>query len=330
MTDLLCLRALIMDQYGLADPHISRLADDHPVFLMITGAERWVIRVGHDLDRYAAVLDALTRAGFPAPPVLLTRDGRPVVEFQKAAETLHVMIIGYVDGEPTPFRPEPLGRLGGTLGRLHREGTAAIVAAADPRPGLPVIDRAGMLPAGELRFGLSRLAAASGRGTAAERNEADRLAEACRAALDFGPGLTSVFLHGDAHPWNSLLAADGSVILIDWDSAGPGPAVIDLGFLAVSCATGGLAGPPAPPDPARLAAVAAGYRNEFTLTRTDLDALPFAVSFRVLVNATVGFGNFLIAGRHPLTEPSIRWSLDRLRAAPRIAADLRQLLETGT
>lgn len=160
----------------------------------------------------------------------------------------------------------------------------------------------------------------------AERAEVARLAAACRAGLGFGPGLTEVFLHGDAHPWNSLLRPDGSVALIDWDSAGPGPAVIDLGFLAVSCATGGLTGPLAPPDPARLAAVAAGYRREFTLTAADLDALPFAVAFRVLVAAAAGFGQLLLAGRSPLAEPSIRWSLDRLAAAPRIADELRRLL----
>ncbi|MFC7619526.1 phosphotransferase enzyme family protein [Microlunatus sp. GCM10028923] len=320
------LRALVAERYDVADPQVERLVDDHPVYLLITGEERWVIRVGAGLDRYAAVLSALDRAGFPVPPVLTDRNGRTVTEFRSDTETVQILIIGYVEGRPTPFHPEPLGRLGGALGQLHRDGSAAIQAAAGPPAGLPVVDRAGMLPAGELRFGLSRLAAAGGRGTAAERVVADRLIAACRAGLDFGHGLTSVFLHGDAHPWNSLLAADGSVIMIDWDSSGPGPAVIDLGFLAVSCATGGLTGPLAAPDPARLSAMAAGYRREFTLSDADLDALPFAVAFRVLVAAAVGFGTLLAAGRSPLNEPSIRWSLDRLSAAPRIADDLRRLL----
>jgi Ser/Thr protein kinase RdoA (MazF antagonist) len=135
-----------------------------------------------------------------------------------------------------------------------------------------------------------------------------------------------VLLHGDAHPSNSLLTSSGEVALIDWDSSGPGPAVIDLGFLAVSCDTGLINRAPVPADPARLAAMLAGYRAEFTLTAADLAALEAAVAFRVLVGAAVGIGAVIGRGREPLDDPGVRWSLDRFGAVPELADRIRSHL----
>jgi hypothetical protein len=75
-----------------------------------------------------------------------------------------------------------------------------------------------------------------------------------------------------------------------------------------------------------LAAVAAGYRDEVRLTEADLDALPEAMAFRVLVSAAVGFGSLVAAGRRPLNDPGLRWTLERLDQVPQLAARLRDLL----
>lgn len=194
-----------------------------------------------------------------------------------------------------------------------------------------MIERAGMLPSNELRFALSCLLPVVDLLAERDRPAWQRLVDDCETVRGLGTGahdgLTQVFLHGDAHPWNSVLTSTGAVALVDWDSSGPGPAVIDLGFLAVSCATGGLIGPLARPDPTRLDAVLAGYTGEMTLTPADLDAFEFALSFRVLVCAAVGFATMVRDGRRPLEEESIIWSLDRLKAIPAIARQARACLE---
>ncbi len=322
------LRRLIVDRYDLPDPIIDRFSDDHPVFRMTAGDRRCVIRIGHGLERYAAVLSVLERARIPGPRAIPDRSGRLISTLDGRDDEL--LIIDYVAGGSTPFEPASLGRLGATLGRLHGAGTAAIAAAAAPQSGLPVIDRAGMLPGNELRFGLSRLEPVADRVAAADRALRQRLVDACHAGLAFGAdpndGLTRVFLHGDVHHWNSVLTPAGTVALIDWDSSGPGPAVIDLAFLALSCASGPIAKAPVPFDPDRLAAVAAGYRAEVRLTEADLDALPEAMAFRVLVSAAVGFGSLVAAGRRPLDDQGLRWTLERLDQVSLFAARLREFL----
>lgn len=193
MTDPLpdLLSGLLADEYGLSGSTISRFADDHPIFQVITDSRRYVIRVGRGLDRYAAVLSVLERSGIPGPRAIADRSGRLVATLDGRDD--EVLMIDYVDGAPTPFEPTSLELLGATLGRLHQAGAAAIPAAADPPPGLPMIDRAVMLPANELRFALSRLAAARDLVTERSRPLWQRLVTECEQGLAFGAGLTTVF-----------------------------------------------------------------------------------------------------------------------------------------
>lgn len=217
-----------------------------------------------------------------------------------------------------------LHRLGVALGDLHKRGPATTGAGAHRIPGLPLIDRAGMLPENELDFALRCLLPVQARlaGAAAER-QWQALVDDCRCGLVPVDGLTHVFLHGDAHPWNSVITADGTARFYDWDAAGPGPAIIDLGFLVLSCAGGGLTGPVevAPAD--AVSALLAGYRSRMTLEETDLGALDAAVRFRLLVNLAAGFAHFVERGQDPLAQPSIGWSQQRLRMVPRIVETIR-------
>lgn len=318
---------LLADQYGRPAADVVRFAPDVPVFRVDGGAtESWVVRIGRSLDRYAAALSVLERIGYPAARVVPDRDGRLVGEMVAVTgESTQVLVVTLVPGGPTPFEADPLGRVGAALGCLHGQAAAALAAAQDPVSGLPVIERAGMVPDNELAFGLRCLHAVDDVVTPAERVW-QRLVDACTRGRELGAGLTPLFLHGDAHPWNSVQAASGQVSLIDWDSAGPGPAVIDLAFLAVSCDSGGLIGPIVAPDPRRLDAVLDGYRAEMTLTDADLAALDDAIAFRVLVSAAVGFGSLTRAGHAASAEPGVLWSLDRWAAAPCLADRMRARL----
>jgi len=325
--DVGVVRRLLTDRYGEPGATVTRLADGHPIFLVRSSTSRArVVRVGRALDRYAATLSVLELVGYPASRVVPDRAGHLVTELEYQGQPREALVITYVDGVTTPFEPAALHGVGEALGRLHRLGHAAIAAAAEPQGGLPAVERAGMLPANELRFGLSCLRSVADVVSRADRPQWERLVDGCERNAGFGHGLSTAFLHGDAHPWNSVQSPSGSVTLIDWDSSGAGPAVIDLAFLAVSADTGALTGPLAAPDAARLEAVLAGYASQMTLTDADRDALEAAVAFRVLVAAAVGFANMVRQNRNPLAEPSIVWSLDRLEAAPAIAGRMRRHL----
>lgn len=326
--ELALAHRLLADRYDEPTADVSRFTPGVPVFRVLRpqGAP-WVLRIGRSLDRYAAALSTLDRAAYPAARLVVDRDRRPVVDLVAASgESTQGLVVTLVPGGPTTLDRVGWRNLGATLGRLHRCGPAAVAAARNPSPGLPVIERAGMLPAGELGFGLRCLQAVRDQVHDDDRALWQRLVQACADGRSFGAGLTSVFLHGDAHPWNSVQTASGRVAWIDWDSAGPGPAVIDLAFLAVSCDTGGLICPVAAPDPARLEAVLDGYTAEMTLTTADQQALDDALAFRVLVCAAVGFGSLARDGRRPTTNPGVTWSLERWAAVPEIADRMRRRL----
>src|SRR5206468_3787034 len=116
-------------------------------------------------------------------------------------------------------------------------------------------------------------------------------------------GAPRVLIHNDCHHWNSVSTPDGRVVLIDWEGAGLGPAVIDLGFAALSVDTSGIVGPVEPPDPARLDALLAGYRQHHALTSGELEHLADAIRFRTLVGACANLAHAVRDARPDAVEP---------------------------
>lgn len=174
-----------------------------------------------------------------------------------------------------------------------------------------------------MAYALSELATVAGRVPAQHLAQYERLEVACHS-IDSCQDLPTVFLHGDCHPWNSVRTPEGDVVLIDWDSAGPGPAVIDVGFLLLSCDTGGIVGALIPPDPRRLEAIVAGYSRYHTLSGVELDRLADAIRFRTLVGGAAAFARLIIRERSPNAET---WWWQRYAAADEIAARARRCID---
>lgn len=280
--------------YDLHNAHIDRFSPDHPTYLATIPTLRRVVRIGRSQQHHAASLRALEAATYPAPRVIPANNGAFVTRLPVEDDAHEVIVLSFIEGT-TPDRncAPDLHALGSALGHLHHRGSSITAAAGHPDTTLPVIKQAAMLPANELRFGLRQLALAehqlASRETAAQQQ---KLVDACTAGLRPVAGLTQTFLHGDAHPWNSVIDPAGRAHYIDWDSAGPGPAIVDLAFLVVSCATGGLMYPYAPTNPAAVDSLLDGYRNEMSLSQPDLDALDHAVAFRILVCVAVGYSHY--------------------------------------
>lgn len=93
--------------------------------------------------------------------------------------------------------------------------------------------------------------------------------------------LPLTLIHGDCWPANAVCTTEGSAILIDWDSAGIGPAILDLGYLLVACHLGKLQLPIICPDAVSIHAVLEGYCRHRTLIGAERAYLPDAVRFGI-------------------------------------------------
>ena len=294
------LAAVLTEQY--ASGPVTLTAARHglnPVFLVARErAPGWVVRAGRNLPRFAQTILFLEERGYPAPRLVPTADGAHLATDGDRA----VLVMTLVKGATPPLTPETMERVGEALGRLHT--IAPLPPGAKP---------CGMLPRGEIAAARAWLEAVRDVVPPAHRAHFDALRHACET-IDYCEDLPTVFLHGDAHYNNTILTPSGDVVYVDYDSAGPGPAVIDLGFLLVNADGGPIVSSPEPSDPARVEATIRGYRRHRTPSDAELSRLADAIRFRPLVLACADFKRALQHGRAPE-----RWPLERVRAADELA-----------
>lgn len=264
------------------------------------------VRAAIDAQAHAATLAFLAGRQYPAARVVIDRAGAVVVE----AEGWQLLVTTFVEGAPLAFGSAHLHLLGARLGELHALDPVAAALAVPP------LRRAGMLPTNELAWALGQLRVVEALVPQSRRARYDWLLGAIDA-LDRCEGLPIVVIHNDAHPGNAVVAPDGAVVLIDWEGAGLGPAIVDLGFLLSSCEISPSWSPPLVPDPARLRAIVAGYRQHRQLNSAELGRLPDAIRFRALVFGAVDFAARV---RENTRDDELPWWLARYNAAPSLAA----------
>ncbi|HLG61090.1 MAG TPA: phosphotransferase [Ktedonosporobacter sp.] len=91
--------------------------------------------------------------------------------------------------------------------------------------------------------------------------------------------LPVTLIHGDCCPGNAVQTPDGDIVLIDWDGAGYGPPVLDIGSLLLTCHFDQPQFPLITPDPSLIAAVVEGYCQQRLLSQAELEILVDAVRF---------------------------------------------------
>jgi Ser/Thr protein kinase RdoA (MazF antagonist) len=294
------LAAVLTEQYASGPVTLTPARHGlNPVFLVArNGAPEWVIRAGRSLPRFAHTILFLEERGYPAPRLVRTADGSDLaVDGDRA-----VLVMTLIEGSAPPLTPDAMEQVGEALGRLHTIGPAPLGA----KP-------CGMLPRGEIAAGRSWLETVRDVIPPAHRLHFDALWHACET-IDYCEDLPTVFLHGDAHYNNTILTPSGDVVYVDYDSAGPGPAVIDLGFLLVNADGSPIVGPPVQSEPARVEATIRGYCRHRTPSYAELSHLADAIRFRPLMLACSEFSSALRHGRAPE-----RWPLARVQAADELA-----------
>lgn len=217
------------------------------------------------LARRAALLAWLVARGYPVPEPLRTRAGTHIARDDRWCG----MLLDFIDGERIAPGPAPRAALGRALGRLHRiPETPPALSWWHPRNHAVAYARDRLAAAGDVPSEWRALAAA---------------ASGALAAMAAAPPLPGGCIHGDVWAGNAIQGLDAGVRLIDWDAAGAGTPLLDLGALLVDCYRGD---PPAV-EPAWVAAALDGYRSTRRLSRPEIETLPAAIRFGPAFRAAI-------------------------------------------
>ena len=232
------------------------------------------------LQNLITILTFLEDRHYPAERIMPAANGDSIIK----RNDWQLLMTTCIEGSSVDYTLPALNSLATMLGRLHALRASSQVNEKRPLP------KAEMLPAREIAYALTQLTSVKSLLTRNLYSRYDALVAALNA-IDLCEDLPMVLIHNDCHPANAVHTHTGQVILIDWEGAGSGPAVIDVGFLLASCDTESPWTPPMPPDPARVRAIVDGYCQHHVLTHAELERLPDAIRFRAIVFGACSFAS---------------------------------------
>jgi Ser/Thr protein kinase RdoA (MazF antagonist) len=228
-----------------------------PMVLRIHGPER---TRAHDGEM--AVLRRCAEAGYAAPRVVPTPGGGDRFDWDDGEGYLTTWIEG-VDPEANV---EDARRLGMATGRLHAVPTEGF--------GIPATSFSVVGARREFRALDVDPAVRAWEGYEEIR---DPLLATWAALSDLDTAPRAI-VHTDVHRGNAVRTPDGEMVLIDWDDAGLGPAVQDVGYVLVHSAVR--------PDgeclPEMALAFLDGYEQARALSDVERRLLPDAMVFGAL------------------------------------------------
>lgn len=275
--DVAALARLLEARYGSSSPlrplHRNDIAGRGVFRLDRAGGDSWVVRAyaldparewAAWLEERAKLLHFLEQRAYPAPRLVRPAGGGTTA----SGGGWHALVTTFIAGRPADDGAATLAAMAERIAQLHALSPAADAAVPDswwePARAVPYA----------LRFlELTQMAAATSAAL-------DALHAAFVAALERSrrlASLESAVIHGDCWSGNAVRRG-GDLVFIDWESAGRGPAVLDLASLLVTSQPDArlLEGCP---DAAPVEAVVWGYERGRRLTPADLDALPDAIGF---------------------------------------------------
>ena len=266
----------------------------------------------------AATLDWLEEHAYPAPRVIRTRSG----DLVGLAGVWATLATTYVTG--TPLRPGTgqLRLLGEALGRLHALGAAGGDAA------MAAMGRAAWDPEAAVPAALGRLEAVESLTPADWRPLLDQLRAVLLAVQDRAAALPSSVVHGDPWPGNAVHTAQNQVTLIDWENAGLGLPLLDLGFCLLECHldVGLPSNQPSAwhiqPDENRIAGVVAGYSRWRQLQPAEKDLLLEGIRFPAAYVGAIHLEQALLGG---VRGRSMDVRLERLRNRLEVSGAVAEL-----
>lgn len=213
------------------------------------------------------LLSHLEQLHYPAPRVQPAHNGWSVVRYQQ----WNMLMTTYVEGQANVLTEEQTCLLGSALGRLHQ---------LDPHPpqslGLSWWNTTYSLP-----HAIERLNAASSTVPASYQGLYANMQQTLRMIGQQLRTLPEVIIHGDCWPPNGVDTGDARVVLIDWECAGRGAALLDLGAFLLTCQCDQRGDFPSVVDEARIAAAVDGYIQWRSPTPPEMDLLLEAIRFSI-------------------------------------------------
>ena len=315
------VKALFEQCYGVQVLALQRMVSD-------TGKRMYRVRLKHGVDWTLRIVDDIQKEEIVALTRLLAfleelqyPAERPVLTSEQnaygAVDHWHFCATTFLVGAPVNYTPTSLALLGAAVGRLH----------ALKRSPVYTPPQAEMLPARELAFARQQLSGVKALVPRQYIRQYDVL-ETALLSIDHGAHLPVTLIHNDCHPANALLTAPQQVTLLDWEGAGLGAAVLDVGFLLANCdgkaPWDSLTALPVHPDKARLQAVIEGYTRWYRLSPEELAYLSDALRFRALV---FGACSFAEAIAHNQPAEFTRWWWARYNMADEVAGQASRYFE---
>jgi len=264
----------------------------------------------------ARTLGVLADADYPAPRPVRTRTG----ELVAVAGPWLAWATTFVPGDVVEPTLSQLRALGEILGLLH---------LVDPGDGVGWPGLASRHPAVAAPVTLARLDAIADLVPAQWMAIYVEIRRTALAVQQAAGALPECIVHGDVWARNAVQAdEDGLVTLIDWETAGLGLAILDLGNYLMECHLDAAVPDTTPeawlisPDEDRIAAVARGYSAVRTVPAIELDLLPEAVRF---ATAVVGAVHLELALADGVTGPTMDARLARIENRLDVADDVAAL-----
>lgn len=183
---------------------------------------------------------------------------------------------GHVLADTAKHDPQLLYSIGALLGRLH-----ALDAAG---PAAEVIRTPGLQAASELAWASGQLAQLQARVPADLQEELADLSTRMQQIQTFD-ACPQTIIHGDGHLGNVVITPTNDYAFIDWEAAGRGAAVTDLGQLLSASVERS-------DDALHVATIQAsidGYCAHRRVSPIERELLPDALRFRILVTLAGAF-----------------------------------------
>lgn len=216
-------RQIIEREWPLTHVRIVKtiLGKDERTIVLATSTEGdYVFKIAHHdkpeaiLKKDVTVLHFLQKKNFTASPTILkTHSGHL---YTRVSSCL-VYALKYIEGVTPAPSPRTWQKFGKTLASLH-----LIEPSQKFKSNFTVKSQ---------RVKMLKLARSFG--------TEPRYAEMWKKLPNFR-NLPQSMIHTDAALNNAIERADGSLVLLDWDDAGRGPCVLDIGFVLTSFLTSGL------------------------------------------------------------------------------------------
>lgn len=246
-----------------------------------TGGDSWVVRAYvHDstrdwaawLETRASLLHFLQQRAFPAPRIVHPTDGGIVA----SGGGWHVLVVTFIAGPTADDSAASHAVMAEQIAQLH---TLSPVPGSGNHTASTSLPDSWWEPTRAIPYALHYLQITQR--ACATNNSLSALHAAFAAALERSRQLATLdtaVIHGDCWSGNAVRRGE-DLVFIDWDSAGRGPAILDLASLLVTSQPDNRLFPQSYPDGAMVEAILRGYEKGRRLTATDLDALPDAIGF---------------------------------------------------